>query len=102
NLSFGGFQAKQITVATNRDGRMEVFAIASDDHVRHLWQSTPGTYAAWANLDGYARQIAVGTNADGSLDMFAVATGGDMYHRKQSSAGSVFFDGWDALGGSVV
>jgi hypothetical protein len=97
-----GGNVKQIAVATNPDGRMEVFAVSSDDRVLHLWQSTPGTYAAWANLAGSARQIALGTNADGSLDLFAVGTDGAVYDDQQASPGSVLYDGWVPLGGVVV
>ena len=79
-----------------------MFAINSNNAVEHLWQSTPGNYVAWGNLDGNARQITLGTNADGSFDLIAVAVGGDVGDREQGTPGSEIFNGWTSHGGLVV
>jgi len=43
---------KQLSVAQNKDGRLEVFGIGMDDAVYHTWQLIPGgNWSGWKPLD---------------------------------------------------
>src|SRR5208337_3868673 len=62
--------AKQLAVASNADGRLEVFYIGMDDILYHVWQAKPVTGTAWSGgilLGGTAvkaQQLTVARNAN--------------------------------------
>jgi hypothetical protein len=90
-IPLGGF-ALEVTVATNADGRLEVFYIGTDHALYHNWQVSPG--GGWAGqqpLVGSALQLAVGRNADGRLEIFYVGTNLEIYHNYQTSPGGGWF-----------
>jgi peptide methionine sulfoxide reductase MsrB len=64
-------------VAQNADGRLEIFAIALDGNLGHIWQnaaSTTTNWSAWQDLGpAITSNPAVARNTDGSLEVFAVA-----------------------------
>jgi hypothetical protein len=63
-------------VARNKDGRLELFAQASDHEVWHCWQRREGGWSPWKPLGapvGGAWDLAVGAHADGRLVLFATA-----------------------------
>ena len=67
-----------LRVGRNRDGRLEVFAIDTDDAIRHTWQTAPnnGWNGQWDYLyrpSSRWRGLDVGQNADGRLEVFAIA-----------------------------
>jgi hypothetical protein len=63
----------QIATATNRDGRIEVFAIGTDAGLHHNWQTTPGgAWSGWAGLGGGITQIATAVNRDGRIEVAAI------------------------------
>jgi Zn-dependent metalloprotease len=48
-----GPSAKQLAVAQNKDGRLEVFCIGLDDAIYHISQVTPGgDWSSWKPLEG--------------------------------------------------
>jgi hypothetical protein len=74
----GNINYYQITVGTNSDGHLEVFAIGNGE-LKHCWQNSPqdiNNWSSWHNLGGniyedkLSRQ-AVGRNSNGSLEVFA-------------------------------
>ena len=90
-------------VATNADGRLEVFVFAPGDGVWHMWQTTANAgWSSWSSLGGEpGGGPAVGHNADGRLELFAEdrASGSvhAAWHRWQMVAGgawSVVDAGW--------
>src|SRR5207253_4900724 len=85
--SLGGF-VRQITAAKEADGRVEVFAVGSDNSVWHITQATSGTWGGWQALGGWARQIGVAANADGHLEVFAVGADFALWHRGQAAPNS--------------
>jgi hypothetical protein len=75
--SLGGSCGSDPVVATNEDGRFELFARHFDGSIVHAWQSGGG-WSVWApmsgGLDGNDQFIgapAVGQNQDGRLEVFA-------------------------------
>src|SRR5215472_11634420 len=73
----------------NADGRLELFAMGSDQTLVHVWQKWPnGDWSAWESLGkphptlapsgpdwlgGLASVPAVGSNFDGRLEVFVTA-----------------------------
>jgi hypothetical protein len=96
----GGF-VRQIKAARDADGRVEVFAIGSDNSVWHMTQSLTGAWSGWQALGGWARQIDVGTNADGHLEVFAIGADYAMWHTWQAAPNSAVWTGWYSFGGYV-
>lgn len=89
------------TVATNADGRLELFATGSDGTPYHAWQTSPGgSWTGWNSLGGAISGAPVPTvNADGRLEVFGFA-GGGVYHNYQTSPGGGW-SGWIWIGGSI-
>lgn len=77
------FTAISLAVATNNDGRLEVFAIDTDNrgnHFWHIWQIAPNDPKIWANdwvqLGGQSDRgttLAVQRNGNGILEAFTIA-----------------------------
>jgi len=85
-------------VTRNADGRLELFLLANDQKVWHIWQTAPnGAWSGWASLGGPAVQISngapfVGNNADGRIEVFATGANGGIYHIWQTAPSN----GWSA------
>jgi hypothetical protein len=96
-------------VASNADGRLELFMVGSDNHLWHEWQTAPnngwsgGWQSLWApNGRPIAGTPAVGSNADGRLEVFVVAYDGTWWHCWQiapNSAWSAWDDSLNVRGG---
>jgi len=100
-----------LTVATNADGRLEVFAGtviggAGRPGLWHQWQTASGTdgWSDWEPFDnppGTQTQLvtppAVGPSADGRLELFLVGSDEALYHRWQT-APSNGWSGWSPMG----
>lgn len=95
--------APQVTVTqpfaiANQDGRIELFAIATDGAVLHRWQTAPnGPFGAWDYLGGNVTQPFAIHNADGRIEVFAIGADGSALHRWQTAPNGPFSD-WDVLG----
>ena len=99
-VAFGG-AAKQISVARNQDGRLEVFYVGTNDAIYHNYQTAPNN--GWSGeqaLGGSAKQITVGQNQDGRLEVFYVGTNDAIYHNYQTAPNNGW-SGEQALGGSA-
>jgi hypothetical protein len=90
-------------VVSNADGRVEVFVLANDQklwHIYHTGAKNSLSYSAWSSweyLGGPAAAIAngapfVGNNADGRIEVFTTGTDGAIYHIYQT----VPSGGWSA------
>jgi|GEM_PF-3192754 len=90
-------KAKQLLVAQNQDGRLEVFYIGIDDVLYHDWQTAPVSGTPWSGsmllyeTEHWAKQIAVGKNSDGRLELFFIGLDGVIYHDWQTAANN----GWN-------
>jgi hypothetical protein len=91
------------SAVTNADGRLEIFARASDGSVWHNWQTTPGSsWNGWSELGGViAGAPTVAVNYDGRLELFVVGENQIAYHNFQTSPGGSW-SGWSSLGGSIA
>src|SRR5262249_28621104 len=94
----GGQLFGRPTVASNADGRQELFAVGVDRSVLHNYQVAPSSgWSGWGSLGGVAASDpAVQTNSDGRLEIYVRGTDGALYHNYRVATNSV---GW---GGSSV
>ena len=90
-----------VAAGQNPDGRLEVFAVATDGGLWHLWQESPnGDWSGWESLSappGVSLAIpAAARNEDGRLEVF-VSGQGNLWHRWQPAPGAGWAD-WAGLG----
>jgi hypothetical protein len=107
----GGTNLKYLTVNSNADGRLEVFALGGDRGLWHTWQQSPRgsgnevdaqTWGGWETLTGTdLQQIVVGSNADGRLEVFALGGDRGLWHVWQQSPNGAWGD-WQSLGGTEL
>jgi hypothetical protein len=72
-VGFGGPPPRQVAMARNQDGCLEVFAVGWDKIIYHARQTGPNNgWSAWTALAHPANQIAVGRNQDGRLEIYAL------------------------------
>lgn len=85
-------------VVNNADGRLELFLLANDQNIWHIWQTSPNNgWSGWASLGHPGAQIAngspfVGNNGDGRIEMFTTGADGGIYHIWQTSPSN----GWSS------
>jgi len=108
NGGFGGWSRLsgavglgQIAVGRNADGRLEVFAVDTADHlVWHIWQTSPnGSFGGWSWLRDAkgVGHIAVGSNADGRLEVFATDTAAGLVWHTAQGVPNGAFGGWSRI-----
>src|SRR3984893_1106106 len=89
------------------DGRIEIFVRGSDDHVWHLWQTTPnGDWSDWEDLSAYrplpsgllavAGNPAAGSAADGRIESFVRGRDDHVWHLWQTTPNGDWSD-WEDL-----
>jgi uncharacterized protein YkwD/acylphosphatase len=94
-------------VAGAADGRIEIFIRGSDDHVWHLWQTTPnGDWSDWEDLSAYrplpgglltvAGNPAAGSAADGRIEIFVRGSDDHVWHLWQTTPNGDWSD-WEDL-----
>jgi len=88
---------KGLTVAQNKDGRLELFHVGSDDAVYHNWQVAPaGNWSGWKAFGGKAKEVTATENQDGRLELFSIGLDGAFYHNSQVTPGGTW-SGWNPL-----
>jgi metallophosphoesterase (TIGR03767 family) len=93
----GGFT--QLAVATNDDGRVELFGIATvGAEVMHRSQTAPGQWAgsAWRSLGLITTSIAT-THYSGTLYLVAAGEDGQVFHTHQTIPGGAVWATWEQL-----
>jgi kumamolisin len=89
-----------IGVATNGDGRLEVFARGADGFIWHTWQAAPSSgWGPWYQLGNagggaFVSDVTAGRNGDGRLEIAAVDGAGTVWHAWQPAPSS----GWTPFG----
>jgi hypothetical protein len=105
----GGFLDSAPVVATNQDGRLELFAGGeAGTYARHVWQVAPnGSWSNWALVNDRLVTSAAnepyeaGPNADGRLEVFSIDRNGvPVRHTWQTCPGCGFLNQWPNIGGS--
>ncbi|HEX4002758.1 MAG TPA: hypothetical protein VHX36_08920 [Candidatus Acidoferrales bacterium] len=101
-LQLGVLGSTAPSVATNADGRLEVFVIGPDNALWHTWQidTVGGGWSGWQSLGGSMASLpAVGRNGDGRLEAFSKGTDGALWHIWQVAPNSPWSQ-WASLGGT--
>ncbi len=108
NPGFNGWESlngaiRGLTVGRNLDGRLEVFAIGTDNKLWHISQNTPNSFwCSWASLGGSnITKLAVVPNLDGRLEVFARGTDNQLFHISQTEPNGSSWSNWSSLGGEV-
>ncbi|GGS82925.1 hypothetical protein ACFFV7_45420 [Nonomuraea spiralis] len=94
-----GRRAASLDVIANHDGRLEVFAVGSDNDLLHIWQPAPWSgWSEWASLGGRLLTApAAQRNLDGRLEVFALGADRAMWHIWQGAPGRAW-SSWNPLG----
>ena len=95
-------------VARNSDGRLQVFAVGTNNQLQYRAQTAAGSNtwsSSWTSLSGGVRDRtspAVVANSDGRLQAFVVGTNNQLYYKTQSSPNSsTWSSSWTSLGGGI-
>jgi hypothetical protein len=83
-LPLGG-AAKDIIVASNKDGQLEIFYIGTDDNIYHNRQDPQGAngWSGQQPLNGQAKKLVAASNKDGRLEIFYIGADNNIYHNYQ-------------------
>jgi len=101
-IPHGGSWKGKPAVATNADGRLEMFAIGEDGSVFDAWQISPnGSWSGWVAFPGLngSTAIAATRGRDGYLVLTAVTGSGAVSVNVQRASG---WSGWSRLGGGIA
>jgi hypothetical protein len=84
-------------VASNADGRLEVFAQGADQALWHIWQTTPnGGWSNWTSQGkpsgGIQGSLCLASSQDGRLELFAIGNDGALWHIWQTAVNN----GWSS------
>lgn len=86
-------KAQTVSVASNQDGRLEVFYIDEKGHLVHDWQLSPNgdwhgaeRLCSDATCGGACTAVDVGRNQDGTLEVFYATGDGTLLHDWQTVA----------------
>lgn len=93
-----------VAVASNRDGRLEVFGRGADQALWHAWHERPGGgWHSWESLGGsWTSDPSVAVNQDGRLEVFVRGTESALWQRNQLWPGGPFGPGFGALDGVIT
>jgi hypothetical protein len=97
--SIGGHDLRKFRVATNADGRLEVFAFGGDGVLYHEWQSSPNSssFAPWFPEGSRGnRDFDVVLNKDGRLEVVVLSTTGALSRIAQLGPNQTFGN-WESF-----
>lgn len=105
----GATSGGEPAVASNADGRLEVFVEApgpTTTELWHVWQEAGGAWSGWASLGAPPGSFlgfpVAARNQDGRLEAFVrvgLMSTGVVWHVWQDPASPTAWSGWDDLGG---
>jgi hypothetical protein len=88
----------EIAVEQKRPGGADLFAIAADSNIWHVWQNDEGHWDGLEHLDGLGKDIAVALRDDGRFEVFTIGMDDAVWHNVQQKTG---WSGWKSLGGGA-
>lgn len=91
-------------IATNQDGRLEIFARGSDGNAYHIWENSSDNWVtSWSPLasGSITSDISVAITIDGRLQAFARAGDGSLLTSWQVEPNGGWHD-WENLGGTLA
>ncbi len=88
----GSALGKDLAIAQNGDGRVELFLIGNDDRVYHAWQDASGKWGAWYpfRTSPSCTSIRAARTSDKRIEVIVAGTDHLMYHNWQLQPGG----GW--------
>jgi hypothetical protein len=98
-VNLGGTDLRDLAVARNADGRLEVFVRGGDDRIYHQWQTVPSStsFGGWAHLGAWGvTDLAAGRHPDGKLVLFELGQNGYVYFAQQVQPNGGW-GGWSML-----
>jgi hypothetical protein len=101
--SLGGSTTQDPIVASDADGRLEVFVIAGGHLYERFQLVGGGWFDTWRDQggDNLVGEPAALENADGRLEVFARDESGALWHKWQHTANGPW-DDWASLGGVIT
>jgi hypothetical protein len=103
----GGGITGDPAVASNFDGRLEVFAVGSNGALWHIWQTAPsdGPWFVWTSLGtppgGGITGNPSAVDNSGRLEAFVCGPGAALWHIWQTTPGGAWSE-WNWLGGVLT
>ena len=98
-------KAVAAVTAYNFNSTGEQFAVGSDCHIYHRWQTEAGRpFSQWSSMGGCAsapQELAVGMNGDGELVAFVISPDRAVWYSSQSRPGVGPWTSWTSIGGDV-
>lgn len=93
----------ELKTGLNADGRLEVFAVADDGKLWHIWQDPRcrGGWSDWASLGHKIRDMVVVLNRDGLLEVFGIGDDQEVWHIWQDSRTFTGWSNWHSLEGEA-
>ncbi len=102
-FSHAGSGIKQIATARNADGRPELFAVAANGALHHLWQWGNGTWSGWVSLGrADVAQVVAANDANGTLGAYVRTTGGSVFRTAQVGPNGGWGGQWAPLWGTAL
>lgn len=104
------------SIHTDPDGRLEIFAVGTDNNVYHIWQTSVGGnwIPNWvefpiltsptnpADTMQFTGNLSIATNSDGRLEIFVRGTDNNIYHTWQTAANGDWIPNWVEMTGNTV
>lgn len=91
-----GTWAYAVAAATSRDGRVELFHIASGRNIYHAWQSSPGSgFGAWDDMGGWATALGASSVGNGEFEVFHIGGNNTIWRQAPWS----HTHGWQQMSG---
>jgi hypothetical protein len=89
-----------IALATNQDGRLQLFGTNPLDGIYQQAEQTAGsdTWAGWNQIAGSFRAVSAETAGDGRIALAATNSAGVVFYTTQTTAGGTAMNSWTLLG----
>lgn len=94
----------KLAVGRNADGRLALFAGASNNEIYQTWQNSPGSEYSWSGWTGFGKPAGVnlyypvvGQNKDGRLEVFSDGSDGNLWHKWQVAPNSYWTYDWSSI-----